>query len=416
MARSRTIVVGGGLSGLCLAHALIAKGAAVAVFERDAGRDIRGQGYRLTIDDTGSEALRACLPQRNYDFIRATAGRSDKTGAFVFLDDRAREVTRFSFDLEDRERRGYITGQVDRGVLRQGLLSGLEDHTCFGKTFTEYEERPGGVTARFHDGSAAEGDILVGADGVHSRVRRHRRPDAAPRYTGIVGIFGRTRLTRVSLPVLGPILSKAGILAMGSRGRVFFCTAIRFRESPAIVAQRFGIAGGNWPSEDYFMWAVAVRQPEGAGNGEYTSSALTHLASQTVEGFHDDFLALVRSADANHTVPVPIRATPPIKRSAPSRVTLIGDAMHTMPPFGAHGANTAFKDAQVFASYFVNGAESTRAIETIGAFEASMHRYSVPIIKSAMRQMRIATVVFPFKRAIIRTLFRAGNVFSRKAA
>src|SRR5262249_55077276 len=113
------------------------------------------------------------------------------------------------------------------------------------------------------------------------------------------------------------------------------------------VAQRFGIAGGNWPSEDYFMWAVAVRQPEGAGTGEYNSSALTHLASQTVDGFHDDFLALVRSADANHTVPVPVRATPPSRQSAASRVTLIGDAMHTMPPFGAHGANTAFKDAQV---------------------------------------------------------------------
>src|SRR5262245_25308972 len=169
MARPRTIVVGGGLSGLCLAHALIAKGAAVTVFERDAGRDLRGQGYRLTIDDTGSEALRACLPHRNYDFIRATAGRVDKTGAFVFLDDRARELTRFSFDLQDRERRGYITGQVDRGVLRQALLSGLEDHICFGRTFTEYEERPGGVTARFQDGSAAEGHSLVGSAGSHAR-------------------------------------------------------------------------------------------------------------------------------------------------------------------------------------------------------------------------------------------------------
>src|SRR5262245_56655877 len=139
MALPRTIIVGGGLSGLCLAHALIARGAAVTVFERDAGRDILGQGHRLTIDDTGSEALRACLPQRNYEFIRATAGRSGKTGAFVFLDDRAQELTRFSFDLEGREQRGYITGQVDRGVLRQALLSGLEDHTCFGKTFTDYE-------------------------------------------------------------------------------------------------------------------------------------------------------------------------------------------------------------------------------------------------------------------------------------
>src|SRR5262249_7015717 len=250
MAPPRTIIIGGGLSGLCLAHGLSAKGGRVTVFERDAGRDIRGQGYRLTIDDTGSEALRACLPQRNYEFIRATAGLAGKTGAFVFLDDRARELNRFSFDLEDRERRGYITGQVDRGVLRQALLFGLEGHSIFGKTFTGYEERPDGVTAHFNDGSAAEADILIGADGVHSRVRRQRLPEAEPRYTGVVGIFGRTPMTDVNLSVLGPMLSNAGLMAMGSRGRVFFCTAMRFRESPASAAKRFGIEGGSWPSED----------------------------------------------------------------------------------------------------------------------------------------------------------------------
>src|SRR5262249_26833007 len=147
MARARRMIIGGGLSGLCLAHGLLGRGGAVTVFERDAGRDIRGQGYRLTIDDTGSEALRVCLPERNYQFIRATAGRAGKTGAFVILDERVRDLMRFSFDLEDRERRGYITGQVDRGVLRNALLSGLEDQTWFGKTFTSYEEGPDGVTA-----------------------------------------------------------------------------------------------------------------------------------------------------------------------------------------------------------------------------------------------------------------------------
>jgi salicylate hydroxylase len=59
----RTIIIGGGLSGLCFAQALTRAGADVVVCERDAGADVRGQGYRLTIDEVGSAALHACLPE-----------------------------------------------------------------------------------------------------------------------------------------------------------------------------------------------------------------------------------------------------------------------------------------------------------------------------------------------------------------
>src|SRR5262249_419891 len=242
---------------------------------------------------------------------------------------------------------------------------------------------------------------------------RQRIPGAERRHTGIVGIFGRTPLTRVNLSVLGPMLSNAGIMAIGSRGRVCFCTAMRFREPPSTAAKRFGIEGDNWPSDDYFMWAIAVRRREGTQTGERDASTRHRLASQTIEGFHDDFRALIEGADVANTVLVPIRATPSIRRSGPSRVTLIGDAIHTMPPFGAHGATTAFKDAQVFASAFSDGCESPSAMQAIRAFEARMDRYSRPIIKSAKRQMAMATVDFPFKQRIVRTLFRAAGAFSR---
>src|SRR5262249_56870538 len=108
------------------------------------------------------------------------------------------------------------------------LLAGLEDETGSGKACTPSEGGPDGVPAYFDDGWAAAADILVGAAGVHSRVGRQRIPGAEPRHTGIVGIFGRTPLTRVNLSVLGPMLSNAGIMAIGSRGRVCFCTAMRF--------------------------------------------------------------------------------------------------------------------------------------------------------------------------------------------
>jgi 2-polyprenyl-6-methoxyphenol hydroxylase-like FAD-dependent oxidoreductase len=130
---NHTIIVGVALSGLCLAHALIARGGSVTVFERHQGPGIRGRGYRLTIDDMGSAALRDCLPSRNYDFMRATAGIAGEQGAFVFLNEHARELSRFTFDLAATDRRGSITGQVDRATLRLALLSRLREHVRFGR-------------------------------------------------------------------------------------------------------------------------------------------------------------------------------------------------------------------------------------------------------------------------------------------
>lgn len=222
---------------------------------------VRGQGYRLTIDETGSEALRACLPRQNDAFIRATAGIIGKTGAFVFLDKCARELHRFTFDTESHEQRNLITGQVDRRTLRQGLVAGLGDRVRFGTRLSFYREEAGRVKAYFDDGSSAEGDILVGADGRHSTVRHQRMPERQPRDTGLRAIFDRTYVGSVTLPVLGPLPLDTGIMAVGPRGSLFFGTAMRFRERPANAAARLGIEGMAWPSQDYFMWAVRVREP-----------------------------------------------------------------------------------------------------------------------------------------------------------
>jgi 2-polyprenyl-6-methoxyphenol hydroxylase-like FAD-dependent oxidoreductase len=410
--RPHVIIIGGGLSGLCLAHALVAYDCGVTVFERDAGAEVRGQGYRLTIDETGSEALRVCLPQANYAFIRATAGKTDKTAAFVFLDHHARELHRFTFDVAVRERHGDVTGQVDRTTLRCALLSGLQDHVRFGKTFSTYEERPDEVVVHFADGCSARGDILVGADGTHSRVRRQRAPATEPRDSGIVAVFGRTPATRVQVPSLGRLLSNAGIMAVGPRGRVFFCTAMRFREQPAIVAGRFGIGGACWPSEDYYMWAVAVRARDTRANGALDAAALHELAAHAIPTFHDDYHTLIREADPESTVSVPIRVAPPVTPRAAGRVTLIGDAMHTMPPFGAHGANTALKDAQTLAGHLSNGLDITRVGDQIHAFETCMRSYSEPLVKSAVRMMSMATIDLPFKPVLFGAMLKTAGSFA----
>jgi len=258
----------------------------------------------------------------------------------------------------------------------------------------------------------AHGDLLVGADGTNSKVRRQCRPDAEPHDTGVRGIFGRTYVTAINLPVLEPLLRNAGMMALGPRGSVFFCTSMRFRQSPAVEAARLGIEGQEWPSQDYFMWAVTVRdsRTEGRGSLMPQPEALHELAMSAIEGFHDDYQALVQSADRNDLVLVPIRAAQSVRLAKRSSMTLIGDAAHTMPPFGAHGANTALKDAQVLA----NQLSSRPSIEeAIREYEAAMDRYSRQLVRSASRMMLMATANFPLKRTIFRTALRAATLFSR---
>jgi 2-polyprenyl-6-methoxyphenol hydroxylase-like FAD-dependent oxidoreductase len=418
--QASVIIIGGGLSGLCLAQALVRNGFDATVFERDSGPDVRGQGYRLTIDAIGSGALRSCLPSMLYQFIRDTAGKATKKGAFIFLDEKARELHRFVFDTHEGDSQGHITGQVDRRTLRQALLSGLGTRVRFGRAFARYEESRDGVIAHFEDGSSAEGGLLVGADGVNSRVRRQRLPQAAARDTGILAIFGRARITGLDSSILGDFLSEGGIMALGPKGSLFFCTTMIFREPPAKVAARLDIDFATYPADDYAMWAVAVRKrvariPE---SGSGTSSELDgarpkEIALGEIKEFSQDYKLLVEKTDADQTIPVPIRAMPRLKPWRPNRVTLMGDAIHAMPPYGAHGANTALRDAQTLAEGLAAG--NLGYIEkTIGSYESVMRDYSYPAVQGALRMMKFATAAFPLKRTIFRTFAKIGTAFSRK--
>ena len=87
----------------------------------------------------------------------------------------------------------YAARPISRVALREVLFEGLEDVVAFSKTFELFERTPDGpIIARFEDGSSAEGDLLVGADGASSRVRRQLLPDAQRIDTGVGRGFRQT--------------------------------------------------------------------------------------------------------------------------------------------------------------------------------------------------------------------------------
>ncbi len=254
----------------------------------------------------------------------------------------------------------------------------------------------------------------AGADGVGSAVRNQRLPGSDPQYAGTIGIFGRTRVGAVNLPRLQKFLDTGGILALGPHGRAFFCTTMRFRENPAQVAARLGLDVGPTSAEDYMMWAVALRQKrsDDLRAGSPDSATMIQIALRGIDGFDQDFRELIGNTEPSDTVLVPIRAMPHLKKWRPSRVTMIGDAIHTMPPFGAHGANTSLKDAQMLSSALA-GSTHASLVRSIASYESNMRSYSDRAVRSALRLMKLATADFPFKKTILLAVLRVAGAFSR---
>ena len=163
------------------------------------------------------------------------------------------------------------------------------------------------------------------------------------------------------------------------------------------------------------MWAVVVPRTAVNIDEEHPSpAALKDLALRESNLFAEEFRTLVRHADENDAVLVPVRALVP-KAWAPQRVTLMGDAIHVMPPFGAHGANTALKDAQVLGDHLLQaGGRTEDLVERVGAYEAEMRAYSRAIVRDASRMMAMTTANFPFKKTIFRNLLKLATIFPRK--
>src|SRR5262249_22849256 len=170
------VIIGGAIGGLTLAQGLNKSGVNVAVYERDGTSADRVQGYRLHINPSGSVALHECLPPHPFDAFARTCGKPTKGIRFVTEDGK---VLLSLNELNAPEPFDAIAQHrsVSRITLRQVLLSGLEGVVHFGKAFVRYEESPiGRVLAHFEDGTTAEGDVLVAADGDGSRVCRQFLP------------------------------------------------------------------------------------------------------------------------------------------------------------------------------------------------------------------------------------------------
>ncbi|MFJ4339477.1 FAD-dependent oxidoreductase [Streptomyces sp. NPDC088915] len=339
----RIAVIGAGPAGLTCARVLQRHGIAVTVYDHETGPDARDQGGTLDLhEDNGQIALReAGLLD---DFLRLSRPEGQEMRQ---LDAKTAAIG-FHHVPEDGER---FKPEIDRGLLRGLLLDSLAPGTVrWGRTLRSVEGPAGGPRLlRFADGTTVEADLVVGADGAWSRVRRAVSP-ATPRYTGVAFLEAWFHDVDERHPEVAALVGPGSAAAAdGERG---------------LFAQRNG--------GDHIRVYVVQRVPAdwiaAAGLTVRDTDALRALLLDRFRDWSPRLRRLVSDNDGPY-VDRPLHALPvPHAWEHDPSVTLLGDAAHLMPPLGV-GVNLAMLDACELALAL---AHHDTAGDAVRAYEETM--------------------------------------------
>jgi 2-polyprenyl-6-methoxyphenol hydroxylase-like FAD-dependent oxidoreductase len=397
----RVLIIGAGLGGLTLLHGLRSAGVDARVYERSADQGAQPASYGIHLDADGLRALHDSLPAENWKRIDAAGVpvpmiirfHDPRRGVLATID------KRFPENATDpiTKRRA-----ISRGKLRDALLHNTqaEGLVHWGKTFTRYEMRDDGVRAFFADGTHADGDILVGADGSNSRVRHQRLPDLQRHDLGIVNIAGRVPLAGAVAAALPADLVDGGInnVVPAKSGWMFLSTWAS--GDPDVVDVSDG-------ATQYAVWAWAAAEtsyPQGLR--DLDGAQLKRLVTDRIAGWSAPLRTLVDATQPSTVTTVPLRTMPHLPDWTPSRVTLLGDAIHNMTPMAGIGANTALRDADQLRRSLIGAADPSNGVRT---YETTMRAYANRALKLSTRNATNATLASPANRAAFRALLRVGS-------
>ena len=406
------MVIGGGIGGLCLAQGLKKAGVKVAVYERDETPASRLQGFRVHISPQGSLALHDCLPPELWMLFDNTGGAF--THGFTMMTEQLGELLHVSGD-DDRTANEPVARHrsVSRITLRHILLRGLEDVVHFDKRFIRYEEAGSRVIAHFADGSTAEADVVVAADGVNSRVRQQYLPHAEPIDTGVMVLGGKVPLTDGALALLPPRLLDGPVIALPPESASLFMAVWKRQSGSDRYLRLMGIDQEIPEDEDYLIMGFgAQREYYGFRSDPSTlrNAELKDTLRRKVARWHPTLRKLVELLDENEMVPSRIRTSQPVEPWRATRITLLGDAIHSMTPYRGIGANIALKDAAFLSARLIEADHGDKPLLTaIGEYEAAMREYGFAAVAASLKSMEQSTARRGRGFAVAKTAMRVMN-------
>jgi len=345
----RLLIAGAGIGGLTAALAALRKGLDVEIYEQAPELKEVGAGVQLSANGT-----RVFYELGIGEELKALS--CEAAGKEIRLWNSGETWKLFDLGQVSVERYGYPYFTVYRpdllGVLAAAVRRFKPDAIHLGARCTGFAQTGGKIRLAL-ESQTIEGDALVGADGVHSRIRQALFGEDKPQFTGIIVWRGI-----VPMEKLPPRMARrVGVNWVGPGGHVVHYP-LRAGKLMNFVG---ALEGREWRTESW------------------SARGTTEALAADFAGWHEEVHALIRAIPEPHTWALMVR--PPLPRWTSGRVTLLGDACHSMVPFLAQGAVMAIEDALVLSRALTEGSgdiperlqryESARRERTRRAVEGS---------------------------------------------
>ena len=423
----RVLIIGAGIGGLALGQALLAAGG-IDVEIRERNRDAADwlDGYRISINPHGSRALHQCLPPALWKAFVATS--TAPPGGITFRTEQLRELFTITRDDMTGGSSDPADGQfgVSRKVLRNLLLAGLDHLIRFGAEFERYSvAAQGTVTAHLADGSTATADVLIGADGANSRVRKQYLPNAERVLSDAGGLAARLPLNDDTRGWLPSFLADGMTMVMPKSGTwSMFNSAFAGRDAlTSAIASGVGLTGlGLDPDllldtiDDYVLCSLIADHrslPENVV--DLDGLTLQKLAVDMVRDWDPTLRRMFAECDPATIAGMRFRQSTLVDPWPSTTVTVLGDAIHNMTPVGGLGANSALRDAAALAEQLLAVRDGAPLVPAIAAYETQMRDWGYAAVRESGQNAQRAIASNPIARRVGRTYFRARRVLRNRS-
>jgi salicylate hydroxylase len=318
MPTRKILIAGAGLGGLAAASFLMKEGHQVEIYEQAPVLEEIGAGIQISAN--AMHALRALGLES--EITKAGV----RPAAYIFrLHDTGEEIQRFALSDEHERLHGAPYTQLHRADFHALLAAKARelnpDVVRLGRRVTGFTEDADGVTLNFADGASARGDVLIGADGLKSAVRRQIVGEVPATYTGDAA-------WRITVPVerLPPnLLEPAMNLFVGGGGHVV-CYYLR---------------GGA------LLNFVGIIETDDIADESWTVKMPWERLKADFRAWHPIVQTVMDLADKDKCYRWSLHNRLPIKNWSTARATLLGDSAHATLPYLAQGAAMAIEDGVV---------------------------------------------------------------------